>query len=252
MEKPAYFVSDIHLGAPSLTAEFELTRRSEILRFLNEVMTNGSRLIIVGDLFDFWYEYNSVIPKEYFWLYAKFKEMIEKGVTIDYVAGNHDFFLGTFFSDSLGLKVYQDGFSEKFDGKKMLVIHGDGLAEKDSGYRMLKKILRNGLVRWAIRWIHPDLGFPLARAFSKKSREYTSTKDYGESDGMTDYARGKIEDGYEYVVMGHNHSPKLQKFEKGVYVNLGDWLRHFTYAVFDGHELRLFKWKFENEPKSSS
>ncbi len=244
MEKAVYFISDIHLGAPSLTREFETQRRNELLKFLDEVTINAKRMVIVGDLFDFWYEYKSVVPKDFFWLYARLKAMVEKGISIDYVAGNHDFFLGDFFSDSVGLQVHPDGFSEQLAGKKFLIIHGDGLAEKDSGYRMLKRILKNGFVRSTIRWIHPDIGFPLAKAFSSKSREYTSTKDYGEADGMMLYAESKLRNGYDFVVMGHNHSPRLEHLAKGVYVNLGDWLHNFTYGLYDGSEMHLLRWEF--------
>lgn len=250
--KPVYFISDIHLGAPALSKDFETKRRKEVLRFLDEVVGNGSRLIVVGDLFDFWYEYKYVIPKNYFWLYAKLKEVVESGIPVDYVAGNHDFFLGEFFSESIGARVYQDGFSEEINGKKFLIIHGDGLAKKDSGYRMLKGILRNGFVRTLIRWVHPDIGFFLAKAFSKKSREYTSNKDFGETDDMMSFAEKKIGEGYDFVVMGHNHVPRCEKFSRagssigtGVYINLGDWLKNFTYGIFDGDTMRLMNWEME-------
>lgn len=220
-------------------------RKKELLRFLENVVENGSRLTIVGDLFDFWYEYKYVIPKNYFWLYAKLKEVVEKCVAVDYVAGNHDFFPGEFFSNSIGIKVYQDGFSEEINGKKFLIVHGDGLARRDYGYRMLKRILRNSFVKMLIRWIHPDVGFHLAKMFSKKSREYTSSKDFGEADDMMLFAETKIHEGYDFVVMGHNHVPRYMPFEKGVYINLGDWLKSFTYGVFDGATMKLMNWKIE-------
>ncbi len=243
--KPVYFISDVHLGAPSLKPEFEEERKIELLKFLGKVANDGSRIIIVGDLFDFWFEYRSVIPKDYFWIYSEFKQMIDNGIPIDYVAGNHDFFLGEFFSKSVGLRVHQDGFAEEINGKKFLVVHGDGLAVKDSGYRFLKRLLRNNFVNSVIRWIHPDVGFRMAKAFSKKSREYTTSKDYGEVDGMMLYAEKNLKNGFDYVVMGHNHVPRLERFENGVYVNLGDWLSHFTYGVFDGNQMQLAKWEFE-------
>ncbi len=243
--KPVYFISDIHLGAPSLKPEFEEKRKTALLKFMDMVEKNGSRMIIVGDLFDFWYEYKSVVPKAFFWLYAKLACMVENGVPIDYIAGNHDFYLGEFFSKYLGLRIYQDGFSEKIGGKNFLVIHGDGLALRDSGYRMLKKILRGRLVRSLIKWIHPDIGFSLARLFSKKSREYTTSKDFGETDGMLLFAENKVKEGYDVVVMGHNHVPKFERFGNGIYVNLGDWLGNFTYGIFDGNEMQLLRWKFE-------
>ncbi len=244
--KPVYFISDIHLGAPALSEEFETKRRKELLKFLDEVGRNAGRLTIVGDLFDFWYEYKYVIPKNYFWLYARLKELVDGGIRVDYIAGNHDFFLGEFFSASLGLKVYQDGFSEEMNGKRLLVIHGDGLAVKDAGYRLLKRVLRKGLTRSLIRWIHPDLGFHLARVFSKKSREYTSNKDFGESDGMMTFARKKIDEGYDFVIMGHNHMPRCEHLGKGVYINLGDWLKNFTYGIFDGKTIELMNWGIES------
>ena len=245
MQKPVYFLSDVHLGAPGLSHEFETLRKEEMLKFLDGIMRNGSRLTIVGDLFDFWYEYRYVIPKDYFWIYTKLNEMVQKGLSVDYVAGNHDFFLGQFFAESLGLRVYQDGFSEEIDGKKFLIIHGDGLAQNDSGYRLLKKVLRTRSARALIRWIHPDVGFHLAKVFSKKSREYTSSKDYGETDSMMSYAERRISEGYDFVVMGHNHVPKLERFDKGVYINLGDWIKNFTYGVFDGETMKLLSWKVE-------
>ncbi len=243
--KPVYFISDIHLGAPTLSSDFEAKRKKEILKFLDTVVGDGSRLTIVGDLFDFWYEYKYVVPKNYFWLYAKLKEMVENGITVDYVAGNHDFFQGEFFSNAIGLKVYQDGFSEEINGKKFLIIHGDGLARNDSGYRMLKRFLRKRFVRTLIRLIHPDVGFYLAKVFSKKSREYTSSKDFGETDDMMLFAEKKISEGYDFVVMGHNHVPKCEQFGKGVYINLGDWLKNFTYGVFDGGSMKLMNWEIE-------
>ncbi len=243
--KPVYFISDVHLGAPSLSTDFEVKRKNELLKFFDKVANDSSRMIIVGDLFDFWFEYRSVIPKDYFWIYSKLKDLTDGGIPVDYVAGNHDFFLGEFFSKSVGLTVHPDGFSEELNGKKFLIVHGDGQALKDSGYRMLKRILRNGVVNSVIRWIHPDIGFRFAKAFSRKSREYTSNKDFGEVDGMTLFAERNIKDGYDYVVMGHNHVPRLEHLGKGVYVNLGDWLKHFTYGIFDGNQMQLVEWEFE-------
>lgn len=242
--KPVYFVSDIHLGAPSLKPDFEEKRRQELIKFFDKAANEGSRVIIVGDLFDFWYEYKQVVPKRFFWLYAKLNQLVDSGIRVDYIAGNHDFYLGQFFSESVGLRVYQDGFSEEIGGKKFLVVHGDGLAVRDAGYRMLKKILRNGFVQSGIRWIHPDIGFSMARAFSKKSREYTTSKDFGEADGMRIFAENKLNDGYDFVVMGHNHVPRFEHLGSGIYVNLGDWLVNFTYGIYDGNQMQLLKWEF--------
>ena len=118
------------------------------------------------------------------------------------------------------------------EGKKFYIHHGDGLAYNDTGYRILKKILRNRVAQFLYKWIHPDIGLWLAKSSSSKSRDYTSQKDYSEKDGLKDEAFKKISEGFDFVIMGHRHRPFFQKDEKGVYVNLGDWMKTFSYGVF--------------------
>jgi UDP-2,3-diacylglucosamine hydrolase len=236
-----YFVSDAHLGVGE--KEIEKKKERELIRFLDLVQSDGKQLFILGDLFDFWFEYRTVIPKGYHRLLAKLSEVVEKGVEVSYLAGNHDFWLGKCFKDEIGMHVHAKPFSVAIRNAKFFLHHGDGLAHKDLGYRILKRVLRNRLSIWLYSWLHPDLGVKLARFSSRKSRDYTSQKDYGESDGMKMFAKQKIGEGYQYVIMGHNHKPVLQRIGNGYYVNLGDWISHYTYGVYNGKKFELLEWK---------
>jgi UDP-2,3-diacylglucosamine hydrolase len=237
----AYFVSDAHLGVGKKEVEREKER--ELIRFLDLVQSDGKQLFILGDLFDFWFEYRTVIPKGYHRLLAKLSEVVEKGIEVSYLAGNHDFWIGKFFKDEIGMDVHAEPFSVTIGNARFFFHHGDGLADKDLGYRILKKVLRNRLNIWLYSLLHPDIGIKLARFSSRKSRGYTSQKDYGEVDGMIAFASRKIGEGYQYVIMGHNHKPVLERIEDGYYVNLGDWISHYTYGIYDGNKFELLQWK---------
>ena len=236
-----YFISDAHLGLGS--KEVEREKENRLVRFLDHIKKDASQLFIVGDLFDAWFEYRTVIPKGYHRLFTKLEELTERGINIHYLAGNHDYWIRDFFRNNLGMKTYYDAFDITVNGKKIYIHHGDGLAEKDTGYKVLKKILRNKLSIWLYSWLHPDLGITLARTLSKKSRRHTSTKDYGEGNSMMRFAEQMIEQGYDYIIMGHQHLPSCQKLSNGTYVNLGDWIDHNTYAEFDGSHIELRQWE---------
>ncbi len=236
----SYFVSDAHLGVNE--REIERQKERELIKFLDLVQSDGQQLFILGDLFDFWFEYRTVIPKGYHRLLAKLSELVEKGVEINYLAGNHDFWLGNFFEEEIGMRVHPDPFGATIGKAKFYLHHGDGLAKKDLGYRILKRILRNRLNIWLYSWLHPDLGVGLACLSSRSSRHYTSHKDYGEVDGMVNFAANKIAEGFQYIVMGHNHKPVYESIGKGYYVNLGDWISHYTYGVYDGKDFHLLEW----------
>jgi len=236
-----YFVSDAHLGVDR--PEVEKQKERELIKFLEMVESDGDCLFILGDLFDFWFEYRTVIPKGYHRLLAKLSYLVEKGVEVNYLAGNHDFWLGDFFHTELGIQVFPEPFAVTIDGTKFFLHHGDGLTDKDIGYKILKKILRNPLSVWLYSLLHPDIGVRLAQFSSRKSRHHTSQKNYGEVDGMKKFAATKLNEGFHYVIMGHNHQPVQQKIGNGTYVNLGDWISHFTYGVFDGENFKLEQWK---------
>ncbi len=232
-----YFISDIHLGLGDKKSDRE--KEELLISFLDTIRSDAEKLFIVGDLFDYWFEYRMVIPKGYHRLLTKLSELVDQGVEISYLMGNHDFSHRRFFTDELGVRMFQDAISISLDSKKFFITHGDGLAEKDLGYRILKRVCRNPLNQWLYSLLHPDLGIALAKSSSRKSRGYTSHRDYGPSDGMRAFAELKIKEGFDYVIMGHRHQPTYQNVGNGYYVNLGDWINHFTYAVFDGGHLTL-------------
>lgn len=235
---PVYFISDIHLGVGG--ADEERRKLGLLLALLDEVANESGDLYIVGDLFDFWYEYRSVVPRGYHALYTALERLRRAGSTVAYLAGNHDFAIGDFFSVDLGVTVVRDDLTFTAQGRRFYLFHGDGLAVKDGGYRLLKRVLRSPLSQRLYRALHPDLGFGLARRFSHTSRDYTSGRDFGESDGMRAAAERRIAAGADVVIMGHRHVPRLEQIGSGVYVNLGDWIGHYTYAVCRDGDIALY------------
>jgi UDP-2,3-diacylglucosamine hydrolase len=235
-----FFISDVHLGLQSRSEEKAKARR--LVAFLEHVAQCGERLFIVGDLFDTWFEYRTVIPKGFHRILTKLEDLTEHGLEVHYLAGNHDFWMLDYFSLELRVQTHRDPITTIVQGKKILLHHGDGLAAGDSGYRFLKRVLRNPVNVWLYRWIHPDIGIALARSSSKKSRHYTSGKSYGDDDGMIRFAHDRIHEGYDIVIMGHRHDPLLKAIEGGIYVNLGDWITHNTYAELTEAELHLRTW----------
>lgn len=242
---PAYFISDVHLGLGS--HEKEKAKEDRLLAFLASILPSATTLFIVGDLFDFWFEYKTVIPKGFHRTLAALQAFTDKGVPVHYLAGNHDFWMGDFFTTELGITMHLDPFDIVVDGKNIHLHHGDGLAANDLGYRLIKPILRSRLNIRLYRWLHPDIGVRLARGSSRSSREYTANKDYGEGEGMHAYAAEKIKEGCDIVVMGHKHSPAFEKIGSGVYVNLGDWITSHTYAELHQGEIALRSWNGKQE-----
>jgi UDP-2,3-diacylglucosamine hydrolase len=162
-------------------------------------------------------------------------------VPVEYLIGNHDFGHRDYFETELNIPVHHSDIERELNGKKFYIAHGDGKALNDTGYLMLRKILRNRLNLWLYSWIHPDIGIWLAEKVSGGSRAYTDQRDaLQKQDGLRLFAEKKIAAGIDYVVMGHRHKPEMIDIDgKGTYINLGDWLRHYTYGVFDGEKFSL-------------
>lgn len=237
-----YFISDIHLGLG--TKEQHHQRESAFIDFLRSIEHDCDALFIIGDLFDFWFEYSTVIPKHFYRTLAELKQWTDKGKSVTYLMGNHDFGHVSFFKDEFGITVHEDDIDFKIGNTAFYLSHGDGKAYNDSGYLILKRILRNRFSKLLFRLIHPDIGIGIAAWASKGSRMHTDAKEYGEQsigDGLRDFAEKKIkESGYDYVIMGHKHKAEVITFETGTYMNLGHWLSFpATYAVFDGQSLEL-------------
>ncbi len=237
--RKTYFFSDVHLGLG--TKDDDRKREQRVIRFLDMVKHDACELFILGDLFDYWFEYKSVVPKGYFRLFSKLAELRFRGIQISYLAGNHDFWLKGYLTEELGVTIYPDPIERTIGGKRFFLHHGDGLLKNDTGYRILKRFLRNRVNIFLFSLIHPDLTSWIARWSSRKSRAYTSKKDF-EGNDMVEFARTKIGEGIDVVIMGHNHQSVFKELGRGVYVNIGDWLHEYTYAVFDGNKIQLKRW----------
>lgn len=238
--KKIFFFSDVHLGLHEVQSEREKERR--LLSFLDHVQKQAEQVFILGDLFDYWFEYKYVVPRGYHHVLSKLGTLVENDIKVHYLAGNHDFWLKDFFPNDLGIPVYKDPVSIELYGKKFYLHHGDGLAVNDTGYRILKKILRSPISIFLFSLVHPDVTAPIARGSSRTSRAYTGTKDYGETDGMVRYATEKIQQGFDFVIMGHRHQPLEQQIGNGRYINLGDWITFNTYGEYDGRTFELKRW----------
>ena len=241
--KKIYFLSDFHLGAPN--ASVSLNREKRVVRFLNDIKEDAGTIFIVGDLFDFWYEYKKVVPKGYVRILGKLAELTDAGIMVHFFVGNHDMWMKNYFQKELNIPVYYEPVPFEFYGKKFLIGHGDGLGPGDHGYKFIKKIFRNKACQWLFGILPPYIGIGLADYFSRKSRVKTGTKDevfMGEDEEwLVIYCKEQLLlRHYDYFIFGHRHLPlNIELNEKSRYINLGDWIKYDSYAVFDGNELSL-------------
>ena len=241
MKDSIYFLSDAHLGSGSI--EKEKLKEEKLLSFFEEIKKDALALYILGDLFEFWFEYENTIPGEHFSILMKLTELSNQGIPITYLVGNHDFWLGDFLTKYVGIKISVNPLSAEHQGKKIYLLHGDGLAKNDTGYRMLRKILRSKVNIWLYRLIPPDIGIPLAKKVASFSRSKTKVRDKEFLKDYSEFARNKIIEGYDAVVIGHTHQPCYTEFDKGVYINLGDWFEHFTYGKLTQGRFSLLEYK---------
>jgi UDP-2,3-diacylglucosamine hydrolase len=232
-----YFFSDVHLGI--FHRSEDITRENILLEFLDKISLDAELIVIAGDLFDYWFEYKTVIPKYFYRTLSSLWKLRQKGISIEYLMGNHDFGHFDFFQNEFGIEIRKADINLEIEGKKFYISHGDGKALNDRGYLILKSIIRSRLSNFIYRKIHPDCGIRLASTSSKKSRKYTDNKNYGTADGLETFAQKKIDEGFDYVVMGHRHRAAKKKMGKGFYINLGDWLHNPTFGRFDGKEFHL-------------
>ena len=237
MDKVYFFISDIHLGLQEKTTEDEKERK--LIDFLKFAQTNCDELFIVGDLFDYWFEYKRVYQKGYYRTFTAIKDLSEKNIRIHYFIGNHDFLHRDFFEKEFGAIMHHDALSTKLNGKRFFIAHGDGLVSNDKGYNILKWVLRNKFFQWLYSLLHPDLGIAVASRTSKSSRDYTEKKDYGEVDGLFNAAKIKIDEGFDYVIFGHLHKRLTTTYNRGTYINLGSWLDKPCYGVYKNQKFEI-------------
>lgn len=241
-----YFISDVHLGIKSDIDANE--QESVFINFLDEIKKNAKELFIVGDLFDCWIEYKNVVPKGFYRFFNKIDELLKNDVKITYISGNHDFWYGSYFKDEFGIDIIHHPIVREIEGKKFYIHHGDGLAYKDTGYKILKAILRNKVLQFFYSLLHPDFGIWLAKKSSASSRKYTKQKNFSPRDGLLDFAVKKLNEGFDFVLMGHRHFAISHKSGSGTYYNLGDWIKIFSYGEFKNGEFKLKKF-FDKEKK---
>ncbi|OFY66995.1 MAG: UDP-2,3-diacylglucosamine hydrolase [Bacteroidetes bacterium RIFCSPLOWO2_02_FULL_36_8] len=245
--KKTYFASDFHLGMPN--PEESLCREKKIVAWLENIKSTAGKLFLVGDVFDFWFEYEKVIPKGFIRLQGKLAELSDMGIEVYFFSGNHDVWIFDYFKKELNLKIYYQPLSLEISGKKFFVAHGDGIESHFSGYKIIKWIFHNRFCQRFFAFIHPDLGIYFANKWSRHSRKSSDRKGekfYGEKEWAFEFAKKmETQQHHDFYVFGHRHFPAdLQLNEHSRFINLGDWLNYFTYAVFDGEKMELRK--FEN------
>ena len=241
--KNIYFLSDFHLGAPDHASS--LVREKRIVAFLDEIKTNASHIFILGDLFDFWYEYKKVVPKGFVRILGKLAELTDSGIIIKFFVGNHDMWMNGYFEKELNIEVFHEPREFEFNGKKFFIGHGDGLGPGDHKYKFLKKIFRNKISQTVFGALHPGAGIGLADYMSRKSRAATNKNDkefLGEDkEWLILFCKEMLEKKhYDYFIFGHRHFPiNFQLSDTSRYINLGDWIKYNSFAVFDGKETLL-------------
>ena len=247
-----YFASDFHLGLDARLTTIE--RERQIVRWLESIRNDATHIMLVGDMFDFWYEYRSVVPKGYVRFLGKLAELVDEGIIVEAFSGNHDMWLKNYLTDELGIPVHYNPIERTFGNKKFLIGHGDGLGPGDRGYKILKRIFLSPVNQWLFSRVHPNLAFRLARFWSARSRSNAPYRDRfagKENEWLVQYCEDKLkEEYYDYFIFGHRHLPIRCELSnlKSIYFNLGDWLQYNSFAHFNGSDLSLDF--FENEEQT--
>lgn len=243
-----FFASDFHLGAPDYQASRK--REDKIVRWLSEIEKEAAAIFLVGDLFDFWFEYEKVIPKGFLRFISKITSLREKGVPIFFFSGNHDLWMRDYFTIELDIPVFAHPIEIEINHKKFLIGHGDGLGPGDERYKLLKKIFTNKICQWFFKWLHPDIGIALAQKWSGSSRISNILKNEDtfkgqEGEWLWQYCQSvEANMHFDYYVFGHRHLPlELPVGERATYFNLGEWVSQYTYGVFDGKDFKLKTFK---------
>lgn len=241
--KKVYFLSDFHLGAPDYKTS--LVREKRIVRFLDQIKEDAAVIFILGDFFDFWYEYKKVVPKGFVRILGKLAELTDIGITIHFFTGNHDMWMNGYFEQELNIRVFYEPAAFTFNDKSFWIGHGDGLGPGDHRYKFLKKIFRNRISKALFGAMHPGWGIGLANYFSRKSRAATGSGDEHflgpDNEWLVLYCREVLKkQHYDYFVFGHRHLPVEFKLnESSIYINTGDWIKYNSYASFDGEKMSL-------------
>jgi len=243
--KKIYFASDQHFGAPTVASS--KTREALFLNWLNTIENDAVALFLLGDLFDFWFEYKSVVPKGFVRILGKLAQLVDRGIEVHYFVGNHDLWMKDYFETELGIPVYHTPKDFILENTTFFIGHGDGLGPNDKGYKRLKKLFTNPLAKRLYQMLHPDIGLRIGHYFSVKNKLLSGSEEVvflGEDrEWLVQYAQRKLETKHrDYFLFGHRHLPlEIALNSQSKYINLGDWVTHFTYGVFDGQRFELKK-----------
>lgn len=240
--KKIYFASDFHLGIPDRATSLE--REKRICRWMDTIRRDAAQVYLVGDLFDTWFEYRNVVPKGFTRFFGKLASLSDSGIRIEAFTGNHDLWMRGYFEEELNIPVHHQPVEKTISGKRFFIAHGDGLGPGDRGYKILKKILRNPSAQWLYRRIHPDTGIGLAGWFSRLGPKHGLEEDPflgPEKEWLVQFCLEKLQTThYDFFIFGHRHiAIEYPLPQDSLYVNLGDWIKYNSYAVFDGKSLRL-------------
>lgn len=249
-----YFASDFHLGVPDTISSRE--REDRIVRWLDMIKSDAAEIFLVGDVFDFWFEYKTVIPRGFIRFQGKLAELCDSGIKITFFKGNHDMWMFDYFGKELGIDIISDELILERNGKKFYLHHGDGLGPGDHKYKLLKKIFRSKLCQWLFARLHPNFGIGLAQRWSMDSRaknEKLESMEDVEKEWLYIYSRDLLkQEYYDFLIFGHRHLPLDLPLGTSRYINLGEWVHFSSYAVFDGESLELKYFEPASDPAYSS
>lgn len=243
ISKNIYFASDQHFGAP--TAAKSKVREQKFVNWLDAIKNDAEHIFLLGDLFDFWFEYKKAVPKGFVRVLGKLAELSDSGIKIHFFVGNHDLWMNNYFETELNIPTYYKPTEFVFNNKTFLIGHGDGLGPGDKGYKRMKKVFTNSFSKWLYRWLHPDIGIKLAQYLSVKNKLISGDDDVKflgeENEWLVQYCKQKLQIKHiDYFLFGHRHLPmEINLAPNSKYINTGDWITHFTYAVFNANEIML-------------
>ncbi len=237
-----YFASDFHLGAPNLTAS--RAREDRLVRWLDTIKADADEVFLMGDVFDFWFEYKTVVPKGYIRFLGKLAELADSGIKLTFFKGNHDMWMFDYFKTQLNAAIINDELVIERGGKKFFLHHGDGLGPGDASYKILKRFFRSRVCQWLFERIHPNLGVGVANYWSGHSRianEKQEKRKEAEQEWLVAYCNEVLKtEHYDYLIFGHRHVPMdVPLNTHSRYINLGEWVNYSSYAVFDGNDVQL-------------
>ena len=241
--KKIYFASDFHLGVPDATSSLE--RERKIVSWLESIRKDAHSIYLLGDIFDFWFEYRHVIPKGFIRLQGKLAELRDAGILIHFFTGNHDMWMFDYFPKELGIPVYRESILLRVGNQKLVVGHGDGLGRGETSYKLLKWFFNSKTCQWLFARLHPNLGMSIAKYWSRRSRINNMNEEEKfsgeENENLFVWCREleqKVH--HDFYIFGHRHLPlDLKVGSNSRYINIGEWVHHTTYGVYDGTSAEL-------------